>query len=65
MNCASRREARETQRNLKELSELSQKFSNNVLDDRKNFEYLITDETCISEMPENDRAVAQKKAEEK
>lgn len=49
----------------KELSELSQKFSNNILDDRKNFEYIITDETSISEMPEDDKSVAQKKAEEK
>jgi oligopeptidase A len=49
----------------KELSELSQKFSNNVLDDRKTFEYIITDASLISEMPEDDKNIAQKKAEEK
>lgn len=59
----------EKQRRLKEiskeLSELSQKFSNNVLDDRKSFEYIITDKSLISEMPEDDKQGAKKKYEEK
>ena len=49
----------------KQLSELSQKFSNNVLDSQKEFEYIITDETFISEMPEDDRIVAKNRAFEK
>lgn len=49
----------------KELSELSQKFSNNVLDSQKEFKYIIEDESIISEMPEDDKAVALKRAEDK
>ena len=49
----------------KELSELSQKFSNNVLDSQKLFEYIITDEEKITEMPEDDKQVAKGKYEEK
>jgi len=49
----------------KQLSELSQKFSNNVLDSQKEFEYIITDETFISEMPEDDRIDAKNRAFEK
>lgn len=49
----------------KQLSELSQKFSNNVLDSQKEFEYITEDKTILSEMPEDDREVAQKRAEEK
>ncbi len=49
----------------KELSELSQRFSNNVLDDQKSFSYLIEDEGAISDMPEDDKKVAQKRAEKK
>lgn len=48
----------------KELSELSQKFSNNILDDKKLFEYIITDENVISQMPEDDKLSAKKRAEE-
>ena len=49
----------------KQLSDLSQKFSNNALDSQKAFEYIITNQSIISEMPEDDRAVARKKAEDK
>jgi len=49
----------------KELSELSQKFSNNVLDSQKLFEYIITDENILSEMPEDDRVAAKKRAQDK
>jgi len=49
----------------KKLSEISQKFSNNVVDDKKNFEYVITDEKLISEMPEDDRDIAKKRYEDK
>lgn len=49
----------------KKLSELSQKFGNNVLDSQKEFTYIIEDVSFISEMPEDDREVAQKKAKEK
>jgi len=48
-----------------ELSELTQKFGNNVLDSQKEFSYIITDENIISEMPEDDKEVARKKYEEK
>ena len=55
-----------TQKELKDinlqLSELWQNFSNNVLDSQKLFEYIVTDESIISEMPEDDKKVAQKKA---
>jgi len=49
----------------KDLSELSQKFSNNALDSQNEFEYIITDESIISEVPDDDKAVAQKNAENK
>ena len=49
----------------KDLSELSQKFSNNVLDSQKEFEYIIEDESIISQMPKDDKTVALKKAEDK
>ncbi len=49
----------------KNLSELSQKFSNNALDSQKEFEYIITDESIISQMPEDDKSVAKKKYDEK
>ena len=51
--------------NNQTLSELTQKFGNNVLDSQKEFSSIITDETLISQMPEDDKEVAQKKAEEK
>lgn len=47
----------------KRLSEIQQTFSNNVLDSKKKFEYLITDKSIITEIPEDDRAVARKRAE--
>jgi len=47
----------------KRLSELSQKFSNNVVDSKKDFEYIVTDESIMSEMPEDDRKIALKRAE--
>jgi Zn-dependent oligopeptidase len=49
----------------KELSKLSQKFSNNVLDSQKLFEYIVEDESILSEMPEDDKNAAIKRAEEK
>ncbi len=49
----------------KELSELGQKFSNNVVDSKKEFEYIIEDESIISEMPEDDISVAKARAEKK
>ncbi|MCH8518971.1 M3 family metallopeptidase [Candidatus Gracilibacteria bacterium] len=59
----------EKQSRLKEisqkLSELTQKFGNNVLDSKKEFEYIISDESIIFDMPEEDKQVARKKAEEK
>jgi len=59
----------EKQSRLKEisqkLSELTQEFGNNVLDSKKEFEYIITDESILTEMPEDDREVAVKKAKEK
>ncbi len=47
----------------KKLSEIQQKFSNNVLDSKKEFEYLITNETIIADMPKDDILVAKKRAE--
>lgn len=49
----------------KRLSELSQKFSNNVVDSKKEFEYSITDSSLITEMPQDDIQVAEKKAQSK
>ena len=49
----------------KDLSELGQKFGNNVLDSQKKFEYVLEDESIISEMPEDDQSVAREKAEKK
>ena len=49
----------------KDLSELGQKFGNNVLDSQKKFEYIIDDASILSEMPEDDKEVALKRAEEK
>ena len=37
-----------------ELSELSTKFSNNVLDDEKQFEYFLEDDEFLKEFPESD-----------
>lgn len=47
------------------LSDLSQKFSNNALDAENEFTYHLTDETLISEMPEDEKQGARKKAQEK
>lgn len=49
----------------KQLSELSQKFSNNVLDSQKLFEYIIEDDSILSEMPEDDINAAKSRGEEK
>ena len=49
----------------KKLSQLSQKFGNNVLDSQKQFSYLIEYPEIISEMPKDDIDVAKKKAEKK
>jgi Zn-dependent oligopeptidase len=51
--------------NNQTLSRLTQTFWNNVLDSQKEFSYLIADESIIADMPEDDRKVAQKKAEER
>jgi len=47
----------------KKLSELSQKFSNNVVDSKKEFEYIIRDESSISQMPEDDKQAAKDRAQ--
>ncbi len=49
----------------KELSQLSQKFSNNVLDAQKEFQYIIENESIIAEMPKDDREIAKKRAKNK
>ena len=49
----------------KQLSEISQKFSNNVVDSKKEFEYIITDASIISEMPEDDTKAALNRAKNK
>ena len=49
----------------KKLSEISQKFSNNVVDSKKEFEYIITDESIISQMPEDDKQAARDRAQKK
>jgi len=46
----------------KKLSELSQNFSNNVVDSKKEFEYNIEDESIISEMPDDDKQAAKDRA---
>lgn len=59
----------EKQKRLKDisqkLSKLSQQFSNNVLDDRKQFEYIITDGALIREMPEDEKNIVRHKADTK
>jgi len=47
----------------KKLSEIAQKFSNNVVDSKKEFEYHVDDKTCIDEMPEDDKLLAKLRAE--
>jgi oligopeptidase A len=49
----------------KKLSKLSDKFSNNVVDDEKTFEYLITDFEVIKDLPKEVLEIAKKKCEEK
>jgi len=49
----------------KKLSELQQNFSNNILDSKKEFEYLIENKVCLSEMPKDDLLVAKQRAEKK
>jgi Zn-dependent oligopeptidase len=44
------------------LAELHQKFSNNVLDSEAEFRYLITDESVLTQMPEDEKEIAQKRA---
>ena len=54
---------------LKKLSKqgaaLSQKFSNNIVDDEATFEYHITDETCVADLPEDVIEIAKKSAKTK
>jgi len=61
--------AEEKQKRLKEisqkLSELSQNFSNNILDSQKEFEYVLNNEEIISEMPSDDKEVARERAKKK
>jgi oligopeptidase A len=47
----------------KKLSEIQQRFSNNVVDSKKSFEYIITNELTISDMPADDKQVAQRRAQ--
>lgn len=58
----------EKQQKLKEinkkLSDISQKFSNNALDAENEFSYTITDESIIVEMPEDEKQIARKKAQD-
>jgi len=49
----------------KKLSEISQKFSNNVVDSKKEFEYILDNEVSIAEMPQDDKDAAIKRAENK
>jgi len=46
----------------KKLSEIQQKFSNNVVDSKKEFTYSIRDASIISDMPKDDILVAQERA---
>ena len=48
----------------KDLSELGQKFWNNVLDSQKKFEYIIDDDSVLGEMPDDDKKVAIQRAKE-
>ena len=49
----------------KQLSELTTKFSNNVLDDEKQFEYFLEDDEFLKELPESDLQNAKNLAEKK
>ena len=49
----------------KELSDLGQKFGNNALDAENEFSYHMLDESTLSEMPEDEKQVARKKAQDK
>jgi Zn-dependent oligopeptidase len=48
-----------------ELSELTTKFSNNVLDCEKEFEYFLENDEFLKEFPESDLENAQNLATEK
>ena len=48
----------------KELSKLSEKFSNNIVDSEAEFEYLITDFEVIKNLPQEVLDITKKKAEE-
>ena len=49
----------------KKLSELSTKFSNNVLDSEKEFEYFLENDEFLKELPKSDLENAKKLAEKK
>jgi len=49
----------------KQLSELTTKFSNNVLDDEKQFEYFLETDEFLKELPESDLENAKNLAEKK
>lgn len=57
------------QKRLKEistlLSDLHQKFSNNTLDSELEFQYFFESDEKIKDMPEDDKKIAAKRAEEK
>jgi peptidyl-dipeptidase Dcp len=59
----------EKQKKLKEinkkLSKLSQKFGNNIVDDEKKFEYLITDFEVIKDLPKDVLNIAKEAGEKK
>jgi Zn-dependent oligopeptidase len=47
------------------LAELSERFSNNVLDSRKEFSYHFSSDASFGEMPESDRQGAQEEAQQR
>ncbi|NVP17119.1 M3 family metallopeptidase [Candidatus Gracilibacteria bacterium] len=49
----------------KRLGELSDKFTNNIVDDEKTFEYLITDYEVIKNLPSDVLEIAKKAGEQK
>lgn len=49
----------------KELSEISEKFSNNVTDSKAEFFYEIEDDSSLKEMPEEDREAAKAEAKQR
>ena len=50
---------------IKKLSKLSNKYSNNILDSEKEFEYLLADDEFLKELPKSDLDNASEKAKTK